>query len=76
MPLTQLRGMITLIILMTSCSYCNRDISSSPHVRYSLVLEVLRGTIAQLRCHDASVQRLVDLQMPKLVEMLLHHWHP
>ncbi len=39
-------------------------------------LTQLRGTIAQLRCHDASVQRLVDLQMPKLVEMLLHHWHP
>ena len=40
------------------------------------VLASLRCTIAQLRCHDASVSRLTAMGMPLLVERLLDHWHP
>ena len=48
------------------CMHCRRD----------GVLSSLRCTIAQLRCHDASVSRLKAAGMPLLVEQLLQHWHP
>ena len=44
--------------------------------RRDAVLASLRCTIAQLRCHDASVSRLTAMAMPLLVEQLLDHWHP
>lgn len=40
------------------------------------MLSQLRLAIAQLRCHDVSATRLVALEAPKLVQMLLDHWHP
>lgn len=40
------------------------------------MLSSLRLAIAHLRCHDASVARLAQLELPKLVQMLLAHWHP
>ena len=44
--------------------------------RSEAVLSSLRLAIAHLRCHDASVARLARLEVPKLVQMLLAHWHP
>ena len=40
------------------------------------MLSSLRLAIAHLRCHDTSVARLARLELPKLVQMLLAHWHP
>ena len=44
--------------------------------RSEAVLSGLRLAVAHLRCHDASAARLARLELPKLVQMLLAHWHP
>ena len=58
-----------------------RAVQKSPAVQWLLcrsqaVLSSLRLAIVHLRCHDASVARLARLEVPKLVQMLLAHWHP
>ena len=68
-------------MLSPECFIAQKGVQKSHAVLWLLcrseaVLSSLRLAIAHLRCHDASVARLARLEVPKLVQMLLAHWHP